>query len=427
MIRKSGMKLKNLFDEYYGDHLYRNSIMVMLNLGFSAMCGFVFWIIVAHVVSPSDVGLSTAALSLATLIVTFSGLGMNNGMIRFLPQMEDKKTLFSSILIVNLIVATVLTVIILLFIRLFFPPLEFLTRGIFPIIFLLYLLLASILSIQNFALIAIRRADLSLIQYIFCVVRLPLIFMISFMGTYAVFYSLSIAYAIAISFGLAVLYLSGISFTFKLNVDAIRKILTYSLGNYTADLFVNAPATIIPIIIIYTIGAANNAYYYIAYSISSLLFMIPYGISTSLFVEGSHDLPLRNTTIKAAKLLILILVPSLIVTFLFGNYLLLIFNQEYALKSFDLLKLLALSSIFSSVISIYTSILRVNHNIRMVNILYLLYSASIILLGYLGLVTYGLIGLGYAWVVSSMFVSFLISYNVMEKYVKSVYHRFVQS
>lgn len=421
------MKLKPLIKKFYEDHLFRNSIMVMMNLGTNAFAGFFFWIIVARDISPSDVGLSTAALSVAALITTFSGLGMSNGLIRFLPRAENKKTLYSSILIINLVLSGLLTIVVLLLIRLLFPSLEFLNSGAYPVIFLLYVLLSSMLSVQNFTLIAMRRADLSFIQNALCALRVPIVFIIAFTGLAGIFYSLTFGYFLAIVFGIIVLYILQIPFTYKLDIDAIRKIFMFSLGNFTADLFVNAPLMIIPFIIINTIGATNNAYYYIAYSISSFLFIIPHGISMSLFVEGSHDLPLRDTTIRAVKLLMLIMVPALILTFLFGNYILLIFNAEYAQKSFDLLKLLAISSIFSSVISIYVSILRVRKNIKMVNIVYMLYAALIIVLGYISLTYYGLIGIGYAWIATCLFMCLFISFNVVEKYVKLVYLRFVQS
>ena len=49
-----------------------------------------------------------------------------------------------------------------------------------------------------------------------------------------------------------------------------------------------APNLILPIMVLNVLGAEQAAYYYIAYAIAALLFMIPGAISTSLFVEGSH-------------------------------------------------------------------------------------------------------------------------------------------
>ena len=45
---------------------------------------------------------------------------------------------------------------------------------------------------------------------------------------------------------------------------------------------------ILPIMVLNVLGAEQAAYYYIAYAIAALLFMIPSAISMSLFVEGSH-------------------------------------------------------------------------------------------------------------------------------------------
>jgi len=49
-----------------------------------------------------------------------------------------------------------------------------------------------------------------------------------------------------------------------------------------------APNMILPIMVLNVLGAEQAAYYYIAYAIAALLFMIPNAISMSLFVEGSH-------------------------------------------------------------------------------------------------------------------------------------------
>ena len=105
----------------------------------------------------------------------------------------------------------------------------------------------------------------------------------------------------------------------------------------------NVPLTIIPLIIINTVGAEENGYFYIAYTIAGLLLMIPNAVSTSLFVEGSHNLPLKENVIKLVKFTIVLLIPAVLFMLIFGNQILLLFDKEYSDKSFQLLQYFTIS------------------------------------------------------------------------------------
>ena len=48
-------KLRSL----YADPLYRNSIAMMLNSGFNAFFGLLFWIVAARTMPAKDIGLAT--------------------------------------------------------------------------------------------------------------------------------------------------------------------------------------------------------------------------------------------------------------------------------------------------------------------------------------------------------------------------------
>ncbi len=69
-------KLKSL----YTDPLYRNSIALMLNSAFAAFFGLLFWIVAARTMPAKDIGLATAAISAAALIVGLSKLGLDAGL-----------------------------------------------------------------------------------------------------------------------------------------------------------------------------------------------------------------------------------------------------------------------------------------------------------------------------------------------------------
>ena len=67
---------------------------------------------------------------------------------------------------------------------------------------------------------------------------------------------------------------------------------------------------ILPIMVLNVLGAEQAAYYYIAYAIAALHFMIPNAISMLLFVEGSHGEALKRTVVKSLVTIFSLLVPA---------------------------------------------------------------------------------------------------------------------
>ena len=64
--------------------LHVNSLSIVLNSAFTAALGFAFWVAVARVHKAQDVGLASALISSAGLLASLAGLGLDQGLIRFL-------------------------------------------------------------------------------------------------------------------------------------------------------------------------------------------------------------------------------------------------------------------------------------------------------------------------------------------------------
>lgn len=394
--------------KYYKDPLYRNSIAIMFNSAFAALFGLLFWIVAARTMPSSDIGLATAAISAAALIQGLSWLGMDAGLVRYLPESQDKNGIYNTVAVVTIVVAILLTSIFIIGINFFSPALGFLREGWFLPIFISYVVFSSVYSIQNTTMIAIRRADLSLVQNLILGIRIPLLFFMASIGIIGIFLSLASAFIIGFLFSVIILYKFGFSFTKHFDTITVKKMIAFSLGNYTASMLMMLPVSVLPLMIINTIGAEEGAYFYIAYSVAGLLFMIPHAISMSLFVEGSHNQPIKENVIKSIKFVMVLLLPSIIFIVLFGDQLLMLFSAEYSEKSFEILQLLAVSSVFAAIISIYTSIKRIQKDVRMLNYVSFAHSFLIISIGYISLLKYGLIGLGYAWLGSYIVICIFV-------------------
>lgn len=400
--------MKMHIKKYWKESLYRNSIVLMLNYAISALFGLLFWIVVARTMPSEDVGLATASLSAATLIVALSTLGLDQGLIRYLPGLKEKSGFYSAVIVLTVVLALIITGIFLIGIPFFSPVLSFLREGWFLPIFLILIIAMSVYSIQSETFIAIRRADLCVIQGLLLGVRIPMVVFLAPFGILGMFSAYGIAFLLTLVLSIFILHRYGLSITRSFDITSIRETLKFSLGNYSASIFRMAPVTIIPIIIVNTIGAEEGAHFYIAYSIASLIFVIPNSVSTSLFVEGSHNVPIKKNALKSFQIVFAFLVPALIILFLLGNKVFLLFGKEYSEQSFEMFQLLAASSIFLSVISIFISIKKIQRDVGTIN--YVNFALSLVTIGsgYVALLKYGLLGLGYAWLGANMMVSAVI-------------------
>jgi len=183
-----------------------------------------------------------------------------------------------------------------------------------------------------------------------------------------------------------------------LNLSLIKNMWAYSAGNYLTSLFIATPTAVLPIMIVNLLGPIQNAFFYIAWMMATMLFAIPIGVSYSLLAEGSHfDHKLREYVTKSLRFSFLLLVPAAIALILLGKGLLFIFGHSYSLNALHLLWVLAISSLPLNINYIYISILRMTHRIKELVIMWALIAAAVLVTSYLVVPSTGIIGTGYAW------------------------------
>ena len=155
---------------------------------------------------------------------------------------------------------------------------------------------------------------------------------------------------------------------------------------------------ITPLIILKFSDPSDVAIYFISYSLISVLLIIPNSFSTSLFIEGSHGESLKKNSVKTFLSIFLLLIPALIFIYFFGNVFLSLFGKEYT-QGLELLRLMGISTIFYSILLIYISIKRTQKDIYKLIFINGLNFIIIIGFSYVFLIRFGIIGIGYAWIV----------------------------
>jgi O-antigen/teichoic acid export membrane protein len=109
---------------------------------------------------------------------------------------------------------------------------------------------------------------------------------------------------------------------------------------------------------------------------------------------------------KSIKIVAYIVIPLMILTYLFGDYILLIFGKNYSIEGYRFLQLLAISGIFVSINAVYGAIFRIEDKVKELMIISTIGTAITFILTYL-LLNKGLFGIGIAWMVGQIVISLL--------------------
>ncbi len=385
------------------DSLYSNSIYLMLSSAVMAAFGFVSWLIIARLFSVHDVGLATTLISAMGLLVSISMLGFNVGLIRFLPGSKNKNDKINTAFTIVFLATIVVSSIFLVGLKFFSPDLIFIKNSLLlSLIFIVFILISASNSLFESIFIAFRSAKFNLLKNsIFSVLRVILPFAFISFGAFGAFSAYMSAMLVAVGIALLIL-VSKFKYKPKLVFydNIIKDMGRYSLGNYFAGFVGGLVIMVLPLMITAKISPTITAYFFMALQIANLLYVIPNATTNSLFAEGSYDEHgLGKQVKKAIKIISIILIPSIIVIGLFGNYVLLAFGSEYSNQGFMFLRIMALSAIFVGINSIYGGILKVKKKIGRILIVNVI-GAIVIIGGSFLMIEQGkgLMGVGIAYI-----------------------------
>ena len=406
---------KEVYDKVMDEPLYRNSLYVMISTLIMSAFGFVFWLVAARLFSTEQIGLATTIISVMGLITGISVLGLNIGIIRYLPTAKDKEarnhkinTSITIVILSTIIVASIY----LMGINYFSPSLQFIQETLtLSFIFIFFTIFSALSGIVESIFIALRDTKWILVKNtLFSSLKIGLLFLAVSFGAFGIYSSwmISLITALFIVF-LALVYKFNYSFKFEIRDSIIKKMGKYSFGNYIAGFIGGLATLVLPIMITNMMGAETTAHYYIAMMIATLLFTIPSATSNSLFAEGAHNPELIKKKIKKSiKIISLILIPGILITLFFGNYILLAFGKTYSSEASTFLQILAISGIFVSINGVLGTLLRINNQLKLILLRSILSPIIVLGLSYLFITQgLGLLGIAYAWMIGQFVLCFV--------------------
>jgi O-antigen/teichoic acid export membrane protein len=273
-------------------HLLGGSIWLLAATLVVSLGSFLFWVVVAQQAPADDVGRATALFS-ATLFITYvTSLGLPIAVSRYAAARTPvSATLFTWSLVLTTASSTVGVLVFAVFapssiqegLNAWHPSLGWFVVSLFVVG-------QSIAVLVDVRLMALRRWSLVFYRsMLIAVVRLPFVLWIPSDG--AAFY----IYAVAIG-GFA---LTGLLFLLPLIREQGLRLLPlpdtsgraaeFAVVNYVGQLALQAPYFAVPLVVLTTVDAVDNAQFYVSWGVMSVVYIGVQMIAQALLVEGGRD------------------------------------------------------------------------------------------------------------------------------------------
>lgn len=388
------------------DPLVRNSFFLMATTALAAGSGFVFWIVVARLYSPAEVGWASSLLSVVTLLTYFSGLGLGSSLIRYLPTTSARAEHVSSALTAVAVTGTVLAAGFAVIAPFVAPGLSFLS-GTFAhvVLFALLAMAAAQNLLTDSVFVALRAAKYNMFVngILMSVVKLALPIFFVATGAIGIFLSSTVASAVAAI--VSVVLISRrlhIPVRPRLHPGTLRATLKYSLGNYASNCLNLVPLLVIPLLVLRLLGPVASAAYFVAFQIANFVNAVPFAVGEALFAEGAHEQEdLKHLARRAALLILAILTPAVIVTIALAKPVLALFGAAYAADASDCLIVLAVSALAVAFNTWSGFLLKVTRQLTAMNSANVAYTVVTVALAALG-AQHGLVWIAAAWGVGNL-------------------------
>jgi O-antigen/teichoic acid export membrane protein len=386
--------MKSCIFSYIKERVYKDSIFLISSRIFVVLCGFLFWKLAANYYSIYDMGVVVAIMASLETIILLSRFGFDVSLLRFMPSNGKRKEIFNTCLLITTFLTIVISVAYIFLIK------AILT---FQLLFIILAIVFSITNIIGNAFISLSKSKYYFFQSLFLSIRVPLLIPFVVFQEKGIIYSIAMGYLICSIISL-VLMQKLVGLKFAIDLSFVRKSFGFSFINYISNLLFFIPTTILPIIIFHFLGAEEAALYYIAFAVCAPILAIPEAFSVILLVDGSKGTNIRKAAFKALEDILILLIPAILLIFLFGESILSLFGEIY-IEAFGLLKIVAISSPFVAIYFIYNSVL----NIKMLPERLVLINGTrfilLILFNYIFIFRYGIMGAGYAWFLTYLLLS----------------------
>ncbi|GAA1096996.1 hypothetical protein [Kitasatospora arboriphila] len=390
-----------------GEPLLRNGHILAASAVLSAALGSLFWIFATRWYSAETVGTSYAALSVAALMSGVGRFNLGDVLVRFVPRAgRHTRRLVLRCYAISGGLSALAACGFLLLIPVVAPSLDFLRSPLLAVAFVVATAGYSIFDLQDGALTGLRRTGWVLGE--------NMLFAAAKAAALAVCAALAVGTGILTSWAVALLLSIVVtnSVLFRRAIPAHqradrtgapmpRRLMRYATADYLGKLASITTYAVLPLIVLAQLGAAQNAYYSLAWIIADTFDIAVFSMGASLVVEGAHRpdrLPeLARRMLRHAGLLVAAATAVVVAA---APWILGLFGPDYAAHGTPVLRLMAIASLPTVLITVAIDVARVRRNLRRLIGLQVAHCVLVIGLTAVLLPVYGLTGVGLAWLLA---------------------------
>ncbi len=419
MERKQG---PSLFFGQLSSPLALNGYALAASTALTSVLGVVFWILAARLWSPEELGIGAALISMIGSLAYFAQLNFGNVLNRFLPgsSVLAGSRLITIVYGISFLAALIASGVFLAVVREVAAPLGFLVERLsYAAWFFLGVVATTIFALQDSALAGLRQSIWVPIENVgYAVAKIVLLFV--FAGMVADGFGLFVAWTLPLIAAIAAV--NALIFFHILPRRAQNGSAPPAFGllliarffgwDYVGTLAMMAALGITPILVVDIAGPAANASFHIAWTIAYSLYLIGRSMSVALLAEGSADNGRLSALAAEAFLLASIPVAAAVVLVVaFAPAIMGFFGPTYAADGTGVLRVLALSTVPWTFVTIALAVARAENRTGVVAVAQAATMALVLGLGMFLLPGMGALGMAFAWLIAQ-FALALVFFSV---------------
>jgi O-antigen/teichoic acid export membrane protein len=369
--------------------------------------GFAYWWVAARQFPPSSVGFASAAVSTMTLLGTLCMLGLGTLLIRELPrQPGHESSLISAALLLVAAAGAFIGVLFALSMPSFSSSLLPLRANLFStLIFAVGVSISTVNLVLDQVLLGLLWGGLQLWRnLLFAGAKLVLLTVVGLWFSHHSGLTIYVTWTLGDIFSLlalAVFVFSKRKWNGRISVpqwSLLRKLGRPALQHHFLNLLLILPNYALPILVTVLISATANAWFYVAFLIADIAYVVPQSLVVALYAISSSQ---PEILARRTRLTILLAVAAgllaNIVLFFAAPLLLNFFGSGYAQQGLWSLRILSIGAIPFLIKDLYVAISRIED--RIPQTLLPLSCAAILELGLsiFGAHFYGVTGLSLGW------------------------------
>ena len=321
--------------------LLRNAGSLAATTGLTSIFGFVFTIVAVKIFPAEEVGWGNAAINAMQLVGLIGVFGLNTMLIGELPKRgENRGGLFAACLAASGIGSAVLGLLVALVVGIRFGDAHHLpgiggTVGQ-VLLFTLGCSLTGALLVFDDGTIGLLRGGVQLWRNMaVSAMKLAALPLAAVVLHYDFGVGLSLAYVIgtlgSIIPASIMLARGGSKLFYRPDWLSLRRLFPVAVSHNWLNLAMATPSRIIPIVVTVVVGGKLSAVFYVAWMISSLLFMVPVHLGTVLFALASASPQVVAEKLRfVLRVSLLIGLPVMAVLAIGAHFMLNIYNPFFA-------------------------------------------------------------------------------------------------